>query len=317
MDTTQHRSIKAEKIGVLMGGVSSERDVSLETGASVLDALRRRGWNAIGIDLGKRACQQIVEAELARAFIALHGRYGEDGCVQGLLETLSIPYTGSGVLASAVAMDKVTSKRLFVAAGIPTPSWCHPIEEAAAVELGFPLVVKPRGEGSSVGVAVVHDVDELRRLLDEQLEVPAESSQSLMAERYVPGQELSVAVFGVGAQARALGSVEIRSADGLYDYEAKYRRNDTQYLVPAEVEPPVAAVMLETAVAAHRLLGCSGATRVDLRWPGSAIDPPMVLEINTVPGMTSHSLLPKIAAHIGLSYDELVEMVAVDARLNA
>jgi len=312
-----------------MGGRSLERAVSLESGAAVLAALRERGWDAVGIDLGDDPGSQLAEAGAGLVFLALHGRWGEDGCIQGLLESLRLPYTGSGVLGSALAMDKVVSKRLFEGAGLPTPRWVFPATLASVRALGLPAVLKPRAEGSSVGVVVVRD----EATLLAQLGGPSAASAApgagagaplggaaaagLLAEVYVAGRELSVAVFGSGEGARVLGTVEIRAAAGHYDYEAKYAREDTEYLVPAPLPAPIDARVRELALQAHRLLECSGATRADLRWSGREHDEPLLLELNTLPGLTSHSLLPKIAAHAGWSYGELVEAIVADARLKA
>lgn len=305
---------KHSRIGVLMGGRSAERAVSLESGTAVLAALRDRGWEAIGLDVGADPCLQLQQARLDAAFVVLHGRYGEDGCIQGLLESIGLPYTGSGVLASAVAMDKVLCKLLFVAAGLPTPAWVHPVEQVNALRLGLPLVLKPRAEGSSVGLVIVRDSAALTSSLEL---LSADQRASLLAEAFVAGRELSVAVLGTGDKARVLGSVEIRAASGVYDYEAKYERDDTEYLVPAPVSAPLAERIGEIALHAHRLLGCTGATRADFRWSGQPGDDPQLLELNTLPGMTSHSLLPKIAAEQGMSYAELVEAILFDAGLKS
>jgi len=302
--------LKARRIGVLLGGQSAERAVSLESGAAVLRALQERGYRVTPLDVDGRICQRLAEEQIEVAFIALHGRYGEDGCIQGLLESLQVPYTGSGVLASALAMDKVTAKRLLEHAGVPTAPWCHPATPAAIRELGLPVVIKPRGEGSSVGLTVVREPGAIAAAVER-----AGGAARALAERYVQGRELSVAVLGHGPAARALGTVEIRPAEGLYDYAAKYTRDDTQYLVPAPVPEATRQRLHELALAAHRLLECSGATRTDFLWDGAG--EPLVLEVNTIPGMTSHSLLPKIAAHAGLSYADLAEAMLVDAGLKA
>jgi D-alanine-D-alanine ligase len=304
----KREELKERRIAVLLGGLSAEREVSLQSGQAVLEALRGRGYHAIPVDVDEAVCRRLIEAQIEVAFIALHGRWGEDGCIQGLLESLAIPYTGSGVLASALAMDKVTAKRLFDAARIPTAPWAFPVTAEAVRALGLPVVVKPRGEGSSVGMSVVRAEPEIGGALER-----AGAPFGALCERYVKGRELSVAVLGEGATARVLGSVEIRPADGIYDYQAKYAREDTQYLVPAPVAAPIAARIGELALGVHRLLECSGATRTDFLWDGAG--EPIVLELNTLPGMTGHSLLPKIAAHAGLSYADLVETIALDASL--
>ena len=300
--------LHGKRVGVLMGGLSAEREVSLQSGAAALQALRSRGYSTVGIDVGELACRQLIDAGVEVAFLVLHGRWGEDGCMQGMLESMRIPYTGSGVLPSALAMDKVVSKRLFDAAGLPTAPWRYPASAEAVRDLGLPAVVKPRREGSSVGLTVVRAQTEIERAIAR-----AGGAEQALVERYVRGRELSVAVLGSGEEARCLGSVEIRAASGLYDYEAKYNRDDTQYLVPAPVPEPIARRIGELALAVHRLFECSGATRTDMMWDG--VQEPVVLEINTLPGMTNHSLLPKIAAHVGMTYDDLVEAMLKDAGL--
>jgi len=304
--------LKTKRIGVLLGGLSAEREVSLQTGAAVDAALRRRGYRTVQLDMDRRLCTRLLEAGVEVAFIALHGRYGEDGCVQGLLEVLGIPYTGSGVLASALAMDKVTCKRLFDAVGIPTAEWCHPADEEAIRRLGLPVVVKPRGEGSSVGLTVVREPAQIGPALEQ-----AGGPSRALAERYIAGREIAVAVLGHGDDARGLGSVEIRAAEGLYDYEAKYTRDDTRYLVPAPVPEQIERRLTELALQVHRLLGCSGATRTDFIWDGAVESEPQALELNTIPGMTSHSLLPKIAGLQGMDYDDLVQAMIEGATLKA
>lgn len=300
------QDLKDKLIGVLMGGLSAEREISLQTGGAVLETLKRRGYQAVEVDVDGHVCQRLARAGVEVCFIALHGTYGEDGCIQGLLETLRIPYTGSGVLASAMAMDKLTTKRLLDWAGVPTPEWRYPATPEASSELGLPLVIKPRQEGSSVGLTVVRQQGELA--------VALERGGDALAERFIPGLELSVGVLGRGAAARCLGSVEIRPAEGLYDYEAKYAREDTEYLAPAPVPQEIARQMEDEALQVHRLLGCSGGTRIDFRWQEHSA--PQVLELNTIPGMTSHSLLPKVAALQGMSYDDLVEAIVLDSGLS-
>ncbi|PID39028.1 MAG: D-alanine--D-alanine ligase [Proteobacteria bacterium] len=299
-----------KKVGVLAGGRSAERAVSLESGSAITAALVERGYEVQLLDIAADPCACIRGAEIDVALIALHGRWGEDGCVQGLLEAQGIPYTGSGVTASALAMDKVQSKRLFDAAGLATPPWSYPATVESCLDLGLPVILKPRAEGSSIGLGVVRDEAQLQR----QLEAAAEP---LLAETYVGGHELTVGVLGAGDEAVALGTLEIRPASGLYDYEAKYESDDTLYLTPAPFSEAVRARLMELALRAHRLLDCSGATRVDFRWdtPERGVTQPMLLEVNTLPGMTSHSLLPKMAELEGMNYGDLVEWILGDAGL--
>ena len=301
---------KGKRVGVIMGGPSAEREVSLNSGRGVLAALEAKGYDAIGIDwrpevedLGAHLRRERIDV----AWIALHGTFGEDGCIQGLLECYGVPYTGSGVLASAIAMDKVATRRVFDQEGIESPRWRRYHGVADVARIGFPLVVKPSSEGSSVGVSIVKAEAELKAALD--------AAQGLhgviLLEEYIKGREINVAIL----DDEPLGEVEIRPATEFYDYEAKYLRNDTQYLVPAPITTEERHLLHDLAARAHRALGCAGATRVDLILaPGGRA---VCLEINTLPGMTDHSLLPKIAAHRGMDYATLVERVLMSARLHA
>jgi D-alanine-D-alanine ligase len=298
------------RVGVLMGGPSSEREVSLSSGKGVLAALGRRGHDAIGIDWKSRdddLVARLREARVETVWIALHGTFGEDGCVQGLLECAGIPYTGSGVLASSVAMDKVATRRVFDQEGIESPRWRRHHGAADVMRVGFPMVVKPSAEGSSVGVSIVKSEAELPAAL-------AKAQQGhgvVLLEEYVKGREINVGIL----DGEALGDVEIRPATEFYDYEAKYLRDDTQYLVPAPIGDDERRRLHDLAARAHQAIGCAGASRVDLILgnDGRAI----CLEINTLPGMTDHSLLPKIAAHRGMDYAELVERILATASLKA
>lgn len=301
---------KGKRIGVIMGGPSSERDVSLNSGRGALAALVQKGYDAVGIDWKGRSDD--LGAHLRReridvAWIALHGTFGEDGCVQGLCECYGIPYTGSSVLASGIAMDKAATRRIFDQESIESPRWRRYHGPADAARIGFPLVVKPSAEGSSVGVSIVKDQAQLQRALDEA----ARWKGAVLVEEYVKGREINVGVL----DDEAIGEVEIRPATEFYDYEAKYLRNDTQYLVPAPISDAERRILHDLAVRAHKAIGCSGATRVDLILAegGRAV----CLEINTLPGMTDHSLLPKIAAHRGMDYATLVERILDSARLHA
>lgn len=288
-----------------MGGLSAEREVSLQTGGAVLAALLERGHDAVAVDWGQDPCRQLEEARVQVAFIALHGTWGEDGCVQGLLECLAMPYTGSGVQASAVAMDKHLTKTLIQVAGLPTPAWCYPATEEEVLDLGLPAVIKPRRDGSSVGLTIAREPSEIARALA--------AAHDPMAEVYIPGRELSVGVLGHGDEATCLGSVEIKPRDGHYDYEAKYLSDDTVYLAPAPLPGDILQTMESQAVALHKLIGCHGGTRTDFRWDGEGAA--QILEINTIPGMTSHSLLPMVAALRGLDYGDLCEALLQGACL--
>jgi len=301
---------KSARVGVLMGGLSSEREVSLESGAGVLAALRERGYHAVGIDWqeGTSLPGELEEHDIDVVWNALHGTFGEDGAVQGLLECMRLPYTGSGILASALAMDKVASKSIFEANRVPTPRWRVVPPDATPDSLddfGLPLVIKPALEGSSVGVSIVRDRGEIAAAL----ELARAHRGPTLVEAFIAGAEIC---FGVLAD-EVIGSIEIRPAAAFYDYDAKYRRDDTEYIVPAPLDPDVLARAEEAALAAHRALGCSGYSRVDLRVSGAGA--PFLLEVNTLPGMTSHSLIPKIAAHRGISYAELCERILSLAHL--
>jgi len=301
---------KKAVVGVLMGGSSAEREVSLRTGAAILEALIRCGHRAVGVDAGRDLSQVLARRKVSVAFIALHGRGGEDGTVQGLLECLGIPYTGSGVLASALAMDKKQSKWIFRAHGLPTPDFevlARGQRGARALErLEMPVVVKPTCEGSSVGVSVVRTRAGLARALTSAFRYDPEA----LVESYVPGRDLTVGVLGD----LALAVVEMRARGGFYGYGAKYNAGETQYLVPAPLTARQTARTQELALAAHRALGCRGASRVDFRLDERGR--PQLIEVNTIPGMTATSLLPKSAATAGIGFDELVTRILAAARLD-
>jgi D-alanine-D-alanine ligase len=294
------------KIAVLMGGLSAEREVSLDTGAGVLAALRERGHDAVGIDWapGTSLPRLLDDAGVGVVWNALHGTYGEDGAVQGLCACMAIRCTGSGILASALAMDKVASKRIFESLGVPTPAWRVLDRAGDADELALPLVVKPGNEGSSVGVTIVED----RGQLDEAVALARRYHGPVLAEAYVPGTEVFVGIL----DGEVLGSVEVRPATKFYDYDAKYKRTDTRYLLPPELADDVMARVHAIALAAARALGCSGHARSDLRITPAG--EPFVLEVNTLPGMTKTSLMPKIAARAGISYAALCERILASAR---
>ncbi len=302
-----------KKIGVIMGGPSSEREVSLRTGKGVLEALQSRKYDVVGIDWkdGESLPAALQQHRVEVAWIALHGVWGEDGCVQGLLECLRIPYTGSGVMGSAIAMDKVMSKRIFAQVGVEQAKWRLYRGEEDVAAVGFPLVVKPSREGSSVGVTIVKDPAQLSRAIEEARRHHGE----VLIEEYVRGREINVAVLDGPGGPEALGDVEVRPAVEFYTYEAKYQRNDTQYLTPAPVSDEEHARLGDIARRAHAALGCSGYSRVDLILApaGRAI----CLEVNTLPGMTEKSLLPKIAASKGMDYATLVEKILDGASLKA
>ncbi len=300
-----------KKVAVLYGGRSAEREVSLKTGEACAEALRSRGLDVTLVDAGLDLDVRLRALRAEVAFVALHGRYGEDGCAQGLLESMGVPYTGSGVLSSAMAMDKVVSKLVFREAGLALAAYrVFPASRAASIGVadlatGLPAVVKPACEGSSVGVHVVKEAGELASALADA----ARFKGDLIVEEYLRGQEVNVAVLD-GA---ALGTVEMVPSREFYDYVAKYTPGSTTYHVPARLPPEATARVCRDAETAYRALGCSGAARVDFIVAGGGI--PYILEVNTLPGMTGTSLVPKIAAGRGIPFPELCERILDGATL--
>jgi len=287
------------KVAVLMGGKSAEREVSLKSGSMVLAALRKKGVDAHPFDPKERDLQDLLKERFARVFIALHGRFGEDGTVQGVLEWLGIPYTGSGVLASALAMDKVRTKRLWAAEGLPTAPYEVLTQDSdlrgVVRRLGVPLFVKPASEGSSVGMTKVKKAAEL----EEAFALAVNYDPVVLAEKFIDGAELTVAIVGE----RVLPIIRIETPREFYDYEAKYIANDTRYLIPCGVTEKKEQELQAMCLKAFRALGCRGWGRVDLMLDKRG--KPFLLEVNTSPGMTDHSLVPMAARAVGISYDEL------------
>lgn len=304
--------MKNKKIAVVMGGPSAEREVSLNTGRAILTALTEKGYHAVGIDLDpRRLIEQLEQEKIDVVFNAIHGLYGEDGLLQGTLEMLGIPYTGSGVLASAMAMDKSVSKRMFMSAGIPTPRsrlynkqdvdidvLTKEIQEA----FGVPVVVKAAAQGSSIGVIIVEDVADIKFAITEAFKY----SGHIVVEEFIRGKELTVSILG-SEQPKALPIIEIVPQSGRYDYTSKYTKGATEYIVPARLEAKLAEDIQRIALDAYKLLGCRGIGRVDVML--SDDNQPYVLEINTIPGMTATSLVPKAAAAIGISFADLCEQM--------
>ena len=303
--------MKSKKIGVLFGGLSAERGVSLKSGAAVHLALVAQGYNAVTIDVGRDLADVLKREGVEAAFIALHGRYGEDGCVQGLLELLQIPYTGSGVLASALAMHKLYSKQAFAASGILTaPFRCYRRgEEVKLADLPFtlPIVVKPVQEGSSVGVSIVKEEAQLAKALD----LAFCHDDEILVEQFIKGQEVQIGII----EDRPVGAIEIVPKNEFYDFEAKYTDGMAEHIFPARLEKGLYEKAQQIGLAAHRALGCKGYSRVDL-----LVTPEgecYVLEVNTLPGMTALSLLPEIAAKgAGLSFEDLVSRIIESASLS-
>jgi D-alanine-D-alanine ligase len=296
---------KQSDVAVLMGGPSNEREVSLRTGAGCAAALQSLGYQVRCIDLTADAIRDLVNHRPDVVFLALHGTPGEDGTVQGMLELLSVPYTGSGVLASALGMDKVRSKRLFESVGVPTPVWT--VAKADMVSAPWlPCVVKPSLEGSSVGVSLVRDASEWAPAVSRCLQ-----GRGLpLVEELIEGDELTVGLL----DGELLGVVRIVANATFYDYDAKYQRNDTQYEVPAKLDDELQAEVVRAAQQAYRALGCRGVARVDVMLRDRA---PFVLEVNTIPGMTATSLVPKMAAATGMSFPALCERILQTASTDA
>jgi len=296
-------------VAVIMGGSSVEREVSLVSGRAVKNALTGLGYEVTPIDADPRLPARITECRPDVAFNALHGRIGEDGCVQGLLEVLGIPYTHSGVLASALAMNKPVAKQLFTDAGLTCPEGRVMKLEAVLAGEGYPLpyIVKPLNEGSSVGVHIILDGDNHHQLKCEEWTFGDE----VLVEKYIPGREIQVAVMGE----RALGAIEIRPRGRFYDYGAKYTDGKAEHFMPAPIHAHAYSQALDIALRAHRALGCRGVSRSDLRYDDTAGEPGTfyLLEINTQPGMTPLSLVPEIAANCGMTFPELVAWMVENA----
>jgi len=291
------------KVAVLMGGSSAEREVSLLSGQGVLEALRSVGVDAHAFDPAEQSAFQLKALGFARCFVALHGRGGEDGVMQGVLEYLGLPYTGSGVLASAVSMDKTMTKRIWRAEGLSTPNWreVYSAEQAAGAFDAFgPMVIKPAREGSSIGVFKIFQ----RAECAAAYEAAAKHDPHVLCEQLIVGDEVTCPVLGAGQNSKALPVIKIVAPAGNYDYENKYYKNDTQYLVPSGLPESLEERIRSLVLKAYRTLGCTGWGRVDVMID-QASGTPYLLEINTAPGMTSHSLVPMSARAAGIAYAEL------------
>ena len=297
---------KFGKVAVLMGGLSAEREVSMRSGAAVLQALQQRGVDAHGVDVGRDIVSVLLQGQFDCAFIALHGRGGEDGVIQGVLETLNIPYTGSGVLGSALSMDKLRSKQVWQAAGLPTPAFMRLTADSdwAAVieELGLPLAVKPAHEGSSLGATrVTNGAD-----LEPAWQTAAEFDAEVIAEPWILGEEYTVAILG----GEALPMIRLETPREFYDYQAKYQADDTRYHCPCGLDADTEQRLQSLALQAFAALGASGWGRIDLMLDGRG--DPWLLENNTVPGLTDHSLVPMAAKAAGIAFDELILRILSD-----
>jgi len=298
------------RVGVLYGGLSAEREVSLKSGAAIGSALKELGFEVIMLDVDREIASRIKDADVAVVFIALHGAYGEDGSIQGVLEYLKIPYTGPGIMASSIAMDKVMTKRVLLSYGIQTPDYSVPgmdESEIAVPSGGYPMVVKPVAEGSSLGLSVVTGSDKVAPALAKAREF----SQRVMIESYIAGIELTAAVLN----GEALPLIEIQPQGGIYDYHAKYTKGCTEYLVPAPINAVITKKVQDLALASVRALGCRrGAVRVDFRLDMDG--QPYMIEVNTVPGMTATSLLPQAAAACGMDFVTLIDRILQGAGLD-
>ena len=293
-----------KKIGVLMGGISSEREVSLRSGSAVFNALKKLGYTAVAIDAASNICEMLKKEKIDIAFLVLHGGWGEDGSIQGLLEVMGIPYTGSDVISSAIAMNKAASKKIFLYHKIPVPPFIVLDKKAVSYQLSaisfeMPWVVKPAGEGSSVGVSIVRDKGQIESALKAGFSCGSE----IIIEKYIEGREIHIGILND----RALGGVEVKTSLEFYSYEAKYTAGLTEYILPPQIDEAVYMKAKDIALSANRALGCLGATRVDLKIDNDGN--PYVLEVNTIPGMTETSLLPKIAKEAGLDFPALVEEI--------
>ncbi len=308
------------KVAVLMGGDSAEREVSLMSGNGVLNALLSSGVDASAFDPAHTDLAELKSERFQRVFIALHGRHGEDGTVQGALELLGLPYTGSGVMASAICMDKVMTKRVWLAEGLPTPRWVRLAQDGLQRErirevpdrIGLPLIVKPPREGSSIGITKVLGYSQMQ----DAVALATQYDADVLCEEFIDGSELTCPVLGQGADARALPVVRIAAPDGNYDYQHKYFSDDTGYHCPSGLPPAEEAEVQRLTVAAYRTLGCRGWGRADLMRRASD-GKFFLLEMNTSPGMTGHSLVPMSARAAGIGYEQLCLRLLADAALDA
>ena len=303
---------KQMHVAVLMGGWSNERPVSLMSGNGVADALEKLGYQVSRVDMDRNVAQVLAGLRPDIVFNALHGVPGEDGSVQGMLDLMGIPYTHSGMVTSVIAIDKELTKQCLVPAGIPMPKGTMVDSESlyAADPLPRPYVLKPLNEGSSVGVAIVTEASNYGNPITRDAKGPWQEFDRLLAEPFIKGRELTVAVLGD----KALCVTELKPKSGFYDFDSKYTDGLTEHICPAEIPADIAQYMLDTALRAHQLLGCKGASRTDFRWDDAAgMDGVFVLEINTQPGMTPLSLVPEQARHVGISYEQLVDIIVKEA----
>ena len=317
--THTENQINFGKVAVLMGGQSAEREISLMSGQGVLAALQARGVDAHAFDPAQRDISELKTAGVDRCFITLHGRFGEDGTVQGALELLGIPYTGSGVMASSIAIDKVMTKRVLVAEGLPTPlhvllrrgAYSATDVKTALEKLGMPLIVKPAREGSSIGLTKVTQASQMQVAVEQAALLDAD----ILCEQFIDGDEVTCPVLGTGSQAYALPVIRIAAQDGNYDYQNKYFTDTTQYLVPCGLPQGEEAVIQQLVLQTYRTLNCRGWARADVMID-KLTRKPYLLEINTSPGMTGHSLVPMSARAVGISYEDLCIEILKTAALD-
>jgi D-alanine-D-alanine ligase len=301
-------TLKKVKIGVLMGGCSTEREISIQSGRAIEAALRRQGWSVVTIDVDRDVSEMIRQEKIELAVIALHGRWGEDGRIQGLLEIMGIPYAGSGVLASAIGMNKVMTKHILKYSGIPTPRFTvlrsSTNTQGLPEGFNFPVVVKPTSQGSTIGVSIVRESDQISQAYQEAFEYDDE----ILVEEYIPGHEITAGIL----DGETLPLIEIIPKEKFYNYQAKYTKGMADYVVPAPLPYEVSRQVQTLALKAHHVLGCEGYSRVDFRVTSQG--DPYILEINTLPGMTETSLLPKAARSAGMDYDSLVVRIVQTTR---
>jgi D-alanine-D-alanine ligase len=299
------------KIGVLMGGLSREREISLKTGTAILKALSEKGYNAHAIDVGHDVAEVLIKEKLECAFVALHGRFGEDGTIQGMLELMRIPYTGSGVLASALAMHKILSKKVFLYEKIPTPAYESVCREEiergqkTKISLPLPVVVKPAREGSTIGVSIVQREEDLL----PSLRIASQCDEEILVEEFIRGKEVTVGILGDSP----LPIIEIAPRSGFYDYRSKYTKGETQYIIPARLSRERYLEAQEVSLKAYKALGCSGCVRVDVMMDEEGN--PFVIDVNTMPGMTETSLVPQAARYAGIPFGDLAERILLGASL--
>ncbi|MDR2019106.1 MAG: D-alanine--D-alanine ligase [Syntrophobacterales bacterium] len=295
--------MKQKKIGVLMGGRSSEREISLQSGNAVMEALRRKGYHVSAIDPASGLIERLTDEKIEVAYIALHGKWGEDGTVQGLLEIMGIPYTGPGVLGSSTAMDKIAMKLILSGIGLPTPDYAV-ATRGDAVDFPLPFVVKPANEGSTIGISVVREDSQK----NDALETAFRYDKKVLVEKFVKGPEITVAV----VNGQALPTIEVRPASGFYDFKAKYTKGMTEYIVPAPVSETAEKRSVDTALKVCGVFDLAGSVRIDMLIENEV---PMVIDINTSPGMTENSLVPKAWINLGGTFDGLVEEILLGAAL--